>query len=100
MHSKHLVTKPSSPLPAPTHRNKATLSIFAVAVSLEHTLAIIQEVARLTEAALLAGGRDFGAGLLTAAIQVGTGRWTGGKAAGEVAVSWALQSCGGQRGWS
>lgn len=83
--------------PTPTHRNQATLSILAVTVILKYTLVLIQEVARLTDAALLADEGEFGTGLLTAAIQVGTGGWTGGKAAGEVAVGWALQSCAVQK---
>lgn len=102
LHSKHLVQQaifPAAPipLPTPTHRNEATLSILAVTVILKYTLALLHEVARLTEATFLADGGDFGADLLTVAIQVGTGRWTGGKAAGEAAVGWALQSCAVQK---
>lgn len=70
------------------------MDIFAVTVNSEHTLVIVQEVARLTEAALLAGRGDFGTGVLTVGIQIGTGRWAGGKAVSEVAVVWALQSWG------
>ena len=57
----------------------------------------MHQVARLADAALPAGGGDFVARALTAAVWIQAGRWTGGKAAGEVAVSWALQSCGGER---
>ena len=45
----------------------------------------------MTDTALLADRGGFEVGFHAAAIQVGAGRWTGGKAAGEVAVSWALQ---------
>lgn len=54
-------------------RDKATLGVFAATVNLEHTLVIMHHIARLTEAALLAGRRDFGTGPLTVAIQISTG---------------------------
>lgn len=56
----------------------------------------MQHVARLTDAALLAGGEGFGAGILTVDIHIRAGRLTRRQAAGEVAVGWALQGCGGE----
>ena len=61
---------------------------------------VTQHVARLTDTALLAGGEGFGAGFLTADIHIRAGRLTRRKAVGEVAVGWALQVCGGERGRS
>lgn len=72
-------------------RDESTLGVLAVTLNFEHTLVITQHIARLTEAALLAG-RDFRAGSLTAAIRVKAGRLTGGKAVREVAVGRTLQS--------
>lgn len=63
-------------------------------MSLEHTLVIIQHVARLADAALLAGEGDFVARALAAAVWVQAGRWTGRKAVCVVAVSRAFQSYG------
>ena len=76
------------------------MGVFAATLTARHTLVITQHIVRFTDTALLAGGGGFGAGASTEAIWVRAGRQAGGKAAGEVAVSWALQSCGGQRGWS
>lgn len=77
-----------------TYRDEDTLGILAATVSFEHTLVIVQHVARLTNAALPASGRDFMARALTAAVRVQAGRWTRGKAVCVVTVSWAFQSCG------
>lgn len=68
-------------------------------MSSEHTLVIIQHIVRLTDAALLAGGGDFVARALTAAVWVQAGRRTGGKAVCVVTVSWALQSYGSEGDW-
>lgn len=43
-------------------------------MSFEHTLVIFQHIVRLTDAALLAGGGDFVARALTAAVWVRAGR--------------------------
>lgn len=70
------------------------MGVFAVTLNFEHTLVITQHIAGLTDAALLAGRRDFRAGSLTAAIRVKAGRLTGGKTVREVAVVRALYSFG------
>lgn len=59
-----------------------------------HTGVLVEQVARSTDAALLARGGDFGADALTVPIWVGAGRQTGGQAGGVEAVVWALQSWG------
>lgn len=81
----------------PTHWDESTLGIFAATLISEYTLVIMQHVARLTDAAFLAGGGGFGAGFLTVDIHVRAGRLTRRKAVGEVAVGRALQSCGRER---
>lgn len=73
-------------------RNEVTPGVSAVTVHLEHTLVVIQYIARLADAALFAGGGAFGAGALTVAIQISTGRWTWGKAVCVAAVGRTLQS--------
>lgn len=72
-------------------RDEATLGISAATVNLEHTVLIMHHIARLTEAALLAGRWDFGTGILTVAIQISTGRLTCGKAVCVVAVGGTLK---------
>lgn len=59
------------------------MGIFAATLASEYTLVVTQHVARLTEAALLANGGNFGTGSLTEAIRVHAGRQTVGKAVGE-----------------
>lgn len=88
--------RPPLPLSPPTHRDEDPLTVFAATVSFEHTLVITQHITGLTDAALLAGGGDFVARALTAAVWVQAGRWTGGKAVCVVTVSWALQSYGSE----
>lgn len=73
-------------------RNEVTPCIFAATVHLEHTLVVMQYIARLADTALFAGGGDFGAGALTVAIQISTGRRTWGKAVCVAAVGRTLQS--------
>lgn len=85
---------PATPGSTPTHRDEVTFGIFAATLVSGHTLVLIEQVARSTDTALLAGGGDFGTDTLTEAIWVGAGRLTGGKATGVEAVGWALQSCG------
>lgn len=85
------------PLETPTHWDESTLGIFAATLISEYTLVIMQHVARLTDAALLARGDRVGAGFLTVDIRIRAGGLTRRQAAGEVAVGWALQSCGGER---
>lgn len=73
----YTVLSPQPPpiLPStPTHWDESTLGIFAATQSSEHTLVILQHIARLTDAALLASGGDFGTGSLTEAIRVQAGR--------------------------
>lgn len=82
------------PFSTTTHRDEATLGISAATVNLEHTVLIMHHIARLTEAALLAGRWDFGTGILTVAIQISTGRLTCGKAVCVVAVGGTLKSYG------
>lgn len=67
----------------PTHRDEGTLGVFAATLNSGYTLVLIKHKAWVTEAALLAGRRHFGADSLTVAIQVGARRQTGGKAVGE-----------------
>lgn len=86
--------KRSNLISSPTHRDEATLGVFAATVNLEHTLVIMHHIARLTEAALLAGRRHRGTGALTVAIQISTGWWACGEAVCVVAVGGALQSYG------
>lgn len=74
--------------------NEATLEVFAVTVNSKHTFIFMQHIARLTEAALLAGGGNFRAGAPTEALWVRAGRETGGKAVGIEAVGRAFQSIG------
>jgi hypothetical protein len=87
-----------TPLPItvamPAHLNEATLEVFAVTVNSKHTFIFMQHIARLTEAALLAGGGNFRAGAPTEALWVRAGRETGGKAVGIEAVGRAFQSFG------
>lgn len=66
---------------------------------LEHTLVVMQYISRLADTALFAGGGDFGAGALTVAIQISTGRRTWGKAACVAAVGRTLQSYGMEGDW-
>lgn len=73
----------------PTHWNESALGIFAATLNSGDALVVIQHIARLTEAACLADGRDFGAGALTVGIRIQAGRQTGGQAVGQVAVGWA-----------
>lgn len=63
--------------------DERTVSIFAATTISEQALVVTQHVARLTDAAFLARGGDFGTGSLTEAIRVQAGRQTGGKAVGE-----------------
>ena len=94
--------KPPNPYPTPlpitvampAHLNEATLEVFAVTVNSKHTFIFMQHIARLTEAALLAGGGNFRAGAPTEALWVRAGRETGGKAVGIEAVGRAFQSFG------
>ena len=72
-------------------RDEDTLSIFAATMRSEHTLVVKQHIVRLADAALPAGGGDFVARALTAAVWIQAGRWTGGKAVCIVTVSWTLQ---------
>lgn len=65
----------------------------------EHTLVVKQHIVRLADAALPAGGGDFVARALTAAVWIQAGRWTGGKAVCIVTVSWTLQSYGSEGHW-
>lgn len=81
---------------AHTHRDESTLGVFAATLNSGHTLVILQHVARLTHAALLAGGGGCGASALTEAVWVRAGRQAGGKAGGVMAVGWALYSYGGE----
>jgi hypothetical protein len=62
------------PISIPTHRDEATLGIFAATFTFGHTLVLFQHITRLTDAALSTGGGDFDYGTLTAAIQVPAGR--------------------------
>lgn len=88
-----LLPQPPPILPsAPTHWDESTVGIFAATLTSEYTLVVTQHIARLTDAALLASGGDFGTGSLTEAIRVHAGRQTKGKAVSEQAVGWALQS--------
>lgn len=56
-----------------THWNESALDIFAATLDSGHTLVIIQHIARLTEAACIADGRDFGAGALAVPIGIQAG---------------------------
>lgn len=56
----------------PTHKEGAALGIPAAALSPGHALLLTEHVARLTSAALLAGGGDFD--VLALAFQVPAGR--------------------------
>lgn len=87
---------PPVPNSMSTHRNEGALGVFAATLSSVDTLVLIEHKARLAEAAFYAGRGVFEAGKLTAAIHVGAGWDTGGKAVGVVAVGWALQNCGVQ----
>jgi hypothetical protein len=79
-----LFPQPPPILPsALTHWDERTVSIFAATTISEQALVVTQHVARLTDAAFLARGGDFGTGSLTEAIRVQAGRQTGGKAVGE-----------------
>lgn len=77
--------------PGLTFWDESTLGIFAATLISEYTLVIMQHVARLTDAALPAGGESVGAGSLTVDIRIRAGGLTRRQAAGEVAVGWALQ---------
>lgn len=70
----------------------------AATLNSEHTLVIMQHVARLAHAALLAVRAGFGADALAVAIGVRAGRMTRGKAVCELAVGRALQSYGVEGG--
>lgn len=72
------------------------MGIFAVTLNLGNTLVTTQHIARLTDAALLAG-EGFGADALAEALRVQAGRLTGGQAVGVATVSGALQSYGVER---
>lgn len=76
-----------------THRDESTLGVFAATLNSEDTLVTVQHVARLAEAALLAGGGGFRAHVFAKAFWVQAGRQAGGKAAGVLGVGRALQSC-------
>lgn len=66
----------------------------AATLNSEHTLVVMQHIARLAHAALLAVRGASGADALAVAIGIRAGRMTGGKAVCEPAVGWALQSYG------
>lgn len=90
---------PSQPPPlvavaGPAHLDEATLEVFAVTVNFKHTFVFMQHVARSADAALLAGGGSFRAGVPTEALWVRAGRETGRKAVGIDAVGRAFQSVG------
>jgi len=90
--------QPPPSLPsAPTHWDENAVGVFAATLISEYTLVITQHIARLTDAALLASGRDCGTDSFTEAIRVQAGRQTGGKAVSEQAVGGALQSYGGKK---
>lgn len=80
--------------PGLARRDEVTLNILAATLVSVHTGVLVEQVARSTDAALLARGGDFGADALTVPIWVGAGRQTGGQAGGVEAVVWALQSVG------
>lgn len=94
----------SAPTPrstsAPTHRDDVALDISAVTMVFAYTRVLIEQVARSTDTALPAGVVGFVAGVLTVAIRVGAGTWTGREAVGAEAVDGALHSYGveGERG--
>jgi hypothetical protein len=65
---------PQPPLPTPTHRDDVAPDIFTATLVFVHTRVLIEQVARLTDTALPAGGGGLVAGALTAAIRVRAGR--------------------------
>ena len=90
---------PHTPLWTPTHRDESTLGVFAATVNSEHTLVVMQHVARFTDTALPAGGGGFMADAPTEAIWVRAGSQAGGKAVSVDSVGWALQSFRMERKW-
>lgn len=82
-----------------THRNESTLGVFAVTVNSEHTLVVMQHVARFTDTSFFAGGGDFMADAPTEAIWVRAGSQAGGKTVSVDGVGWALQSFRMERKW-